>query len=148
MFFEEFCGVFAKAAEQVVELAFVGVVDTEFVDCCGRRCGARLVLSRAGPICRWEQSYCRKRLKQGAPFHGSNSSRAFAGWGELGRRETGARDEALGGFPTTHVAGAFPLFTLSVQNLRLRPTLRLFKIEHRAMQEPSGHAAQEKSANG
>jgi len=32
VFFEEFRGVFAEAAEQVVELAFEGVVDAEFVN--------------------------------------------------------------------------------------------------------------------
>jgi len=32
VFFEEFRGVFAEAAEQVVELPFEGVVDTQLVD--------------------------------------------------------------------------------------------------------------------
>ena len=34
MFFEERHGVFSKTAQQVVQLAFVGVVDAEFVDHC------------------------------------------------------------------------------------------------------------------
>ena len=75
---EEFCGVLAKAAQQVVELAFVGVIDTEFVDgSCGLS-GARLLLIRGEPVRCWEERYCGKRLKQCASFHGSDSSRAFA----------------------------------------------------------------------
>src|SRR6266568_7307128 len=63
MLLEEFHGVFAKAAQEVVELALVSVIDSKFVD---RNCGwsgARFFLSRGKPVCRWEQSYCRERLK-------------------------------------------------------------------------------------
>src|SRR3981189_499006 len=78
MLLEELRGVFAKAPQQVVQFAVVSVIDTEFVDrCCGLS-GARLLLTRGKPgCCRWEQRCCGKRLKKGASFHGSDSTRAL-----------------------------------------------------------------------
>src|SRR6266478_1073287 len=67
---EELASMFAKAAEEVVELALVGVIDAEFVDCCGVCCGAWLILRRGEPIYGREQRCGRERLKQGASFHG------------------------------------------------------------------------------
>src|SRR6266850_663135 len=83
VFLEEFCGVFAKAAEQVVQLAVVSVIDTKFVHSCRGRRGARLLLIRGKPGCRWEERYCGKGLKQDASFHGSDSSRDCARWAGL-----------------------------------------------------------------
>ncbi len=51
MLLEKLYSVFAKAAKQVVKLAFESVVDTEFVD----RRGGRLFLSRGKPVRRWEK---------------------------------------------------------------------------------------------
>jgi hypothetical protein len=69
MLLEELHGVFAEAAEEVVELAFVGVVDAEFVDGGGR-------LWSVGQGCGWEKSRGGQRLKQCASVHRRDCSRA------------------------------------------------------------------------
>ena len=98
MFLEELHGVFAKAAQQVAQLAFVSVIDTELID---RGCGlsgARLLLMRSSPDCCWEERYRRKRLKQCASFHGSDSSRAIA-------QRAGRRHDYTDSFQGTGEAG-------------------------------------------
>src|SRR5713226_6523852 len=67
---EKLYSVFAEAAKQVVELAFESVVDAEFVDGRAGWRGDRLFLSRGKPVCGREKCRYRKRLEQGASFHG------------------------------------------------------------------------------
>src|SRR5271165_4319018 len=81
MLFEELHGVIAEAAKKVVELAFVRVVDAEFIDS-GRGLRHGRVSSRrrvagcgSGPGCGWEKRCDRNRLKQCASVHGRDCSR-------------------------------------------------------------------------
>jgi len=67
---EELASMFAKTAQEVVELSLVSVIYTEFVDSCCGWCRARFVLGGGKPVYGWEQSYGGERLKQGASFHG------------------------------------------------------------------------------
>ncbi len=90
MLFEELHGVLAETAEEVVELAFVSVVDAEFVDGGGGlgRCGiffrSGVVGGRGGPGCGWEKSCCGKGLEQCASFHGGDCSRGLELEGNFG----------------------------------------------------------------
>jgi hypothetical protein len=76
--FKELHGVFAETAENVVELAFEGVVDAEFVDGSG---GFGGVGSSHG----WKESGNGKRLKQCASVHTRDCNRGLR---DVERRST------------------------------------------------------------
>jgi hypothetical protein len=79
VFAEEGDGVIAEAAQEIVELAFVGVVDAEFVDGRSGRHGVRFVWAWFGavdgPGGRGQQRGCGQRLQERASVHGRDSSR-------------------------------------------------------------------------
>jgi len=64
--------------QQVVELAFVNVIDPQFVNSSCGLSHADFLLGPGKPVCSRKQSGGGKRLKQSASFHGSDSSRALA----------------------------------------------------------------------
>src|SRR5580693_2762317 len=55
MLLEEFSGVIAKATQQVVQFAVVGVINAEFVDRCHGWSKRGFFLSRGEPASPWEQ---------------------------------------------------------------------------------------------